>query len=235
MRTSSLLLLLASAACTKVESKSILTSGMSATMSVRADGTGQSFASASLLVGDSALDYVDLSTGDSLVASSGTKSQPMSRSVLLNVVSYSAPFSGLDAEGTPYTIAFKRSLDSGAPSSTCTLPAPFTLTTPPPAATFSRGASDITLTWMGGTTDPMRYEIRGDCLATKGDAITGDPGTLLLPKGTIAVGDPKYAGQTCTGTIVVHRARQGKLDPAFGHGGSIFGEQVRSVSFTSTP
>jgi hypothetical protein len=240
MRTSSLLLPLLLVlplipACTKVESKSILTSGMSALMSVSADGTGQSVAAASLRVGDSAVDYVDLSTGDSLVASSGAKSQSMSRSSLFNIVTYSTSFSGLDADGTPYTIAFKRSLDAGAPSSTCTMPAPFTLTTPPPASTFSRGASDITLTWKGGTADTMRYELKGDCLASKSDAITGDPGTLLIPKGTIAVGDPKYAGQNCTGTLVVKRQRQGKLDPAFGHGGSIFGEQVRSVSFTSTP
>ena len=235
MRTASLLLLLALPACTKVESSSILTSGMAASMSVTADGTGQSVASASLRVGDSAVDCVDLSTGDSLVATSGTKSQPMSRSVIFNVVTYSALFSGLDAEGTPYTIAFKRSLDAGAPSSTCTMPAPFALTTPPPSSPFSRGASDITLTWKGGTADAMRYEIKGDCLTSKSDAIAGDPGTLLVPMGTIAVSDPKYAGQNCTGTLVVHRTRQGKLDPAFGHGGSIFGEQVRSVSFTSTP
>ena len=237
MRTSSLLLplLLALPACTKVESSSILTKGMSASMSVSADGTGKSVASASLRVGDSAVDFVDLSSGDSLVASSGAKSQTLSRSVLFNVVTYSTSFSGLDAGDTPYTIAFKRSLDAGAPSSTCTLPAPFTLTTPAPGASLSRGGADITLTWQGGTADKMRYELKGDCLASKSDAITGDPGTLVIPRGTVAVNDPKNAGQTCTGTLVVRRRRDGKLDPAFGHGGNIYGEQVRSVTFTSTP
>lgn len=204
-------------------------------MSVTADGTGTSVASASLRVGASTVDFVDLVTGDSLVASSGAKSQVMSRSVVLNVVTYSTSFAGLDAEGTPYVIAFKRSVDAGAPSSTCAMPAPFTLTTPPPASSFSRSGSEITLTWQGGTTDAMRYELKGDCLAAKGEGLTGDPGTLVLPMGTIGVNDPKNAGETCTGTIVLHRARVGKLDPGFGHGGGIFAEQVRSVSFTSTP
>lgn len=237
MRSSSILLLLlfTTAGCTKVESKSVLTSGISALMSVTADGTGKSVASASLRVGDSSVDYVDLSSGDSLVASSGTKSQPMSRSVLFNIVTYSTEFAGLDANGTAYTVAFKRSLDAGAPASTCTLPAPFTLTTPPPNSSFSRGGADITLTWQGGTTDAMLYELKGDCLTSKSATLAGDPGTLQIPRGTVVVSDPKYAGQSCSGTLVVKRQRQGKLDPAFGHGGSIFAEQVRVVTFTSTP
>ena len=233
--TLALLLLPFVPACSKVESSSILTSGMSALMSVSADGSGKTVASASLRVGDSALEYVDLSAGDSLLASSGAKSQSMARSSILNVVTYSTEFAGLDAAGTPYAIAFKRSVDSGAPSSTCTLPTPLTITSPPPSTSFSRASTDISVTWNGGSSDTMRYEIKGDCLAAKVDGIAGDPGIVVLARGTIAVGDPKNAGVTCAGTIVLKRQRTGKLDPAFGHGGSIFGEQVRSVSFTSTP
>ncbi len=49
-----------STACTSIQSSSIKTSGMSASMQVVADGTGQTTASATLNVGSNSTDFVDL-------------------------------------------------------------------------------------------------------------------------------------------------------------------------------
>jgi hypothetical protein len=231
-----ILVLCALTACTKVESSSIKTSGMSAALEVSANGDGTAVASAQLFVDDSLTDRVDLSSGDTLVASSGIASQTMQRSNVLNVVSYQATFQGLDTGGATFTIALRRASDTSAPNSTCTMPAPFAISAPAGSTSSSRGADLAVAYGPGGTGDSMTWQATGDCIKSTGTQyLTGDPGAFTIAKGTLVPVDAQHASMSCPVSIVVYRTRKGTLDPAYGHGGNIFAQQTRSVAFTSTP
>ena len=224
-------------ACTKVESSSIKTAGMSAHINVTADGSGKATASASLNVDENLTDYVDLSAGDAFAATAGGKTQGMGRNNVLNVITYTTDFNGgLDAEDTAYTIAFTRANDTSAPASTCSMPKPYAIKMPAAGAALSRTKDDLVLTWDAVGNDPMTYDVTGSCLkAVLQQSISGDTGTLTIPKGTLVPSDPNHANDTCQGTIVLRRTRNGKLDPAYGHGGAIYAQQTRSLTISSTP
>ena len=135
---------LALAACTTLPSSDLKTGGMSATMTVVADGSGQTTVTAQINVDDNSTDVVTLSNGDTLFATAGTVSQTMTEDTdIFNDDTYDATFSGEDSPGTRYTIAFRRLNDVSAPDSTCTLPDAFTIDAPKAGSTFSRASSDI--------------------------------------------------------------------------------------------
>jgi hypothetical protein len=71
--------LVAGAGCTGLPSNNITTSGMSASMHVTADGTGQSKVNVQLNVDNNGTDFVDLSAGDTLVARVGAQSHALTR------------------------------------------------------------------------------------------------------------------------------------------------------------
>jgi hypothetical protein len=222
-------------ACTSVKSSDLETSGMSAHMTVTADGQGNTSASAELNVDTNGTDFVDLSAGDSLVATpAGGSPRTMSRSDLLGVISYGASFTGEDAPGTAYTIAFSRKAPNvSAPSSTCSLPQPFAITAPASGASFSR-ANDAVVVMYGyfGTSDAMTYQVTGPCVSTATGSLPADSGTLTIAKGTLVTSG---GSSSCTATLTLHRSRSGQLDPAYGYGGAISCDQVRTVTFTSNP
>ncbi len=232
-----LLVLVVSAACTKVDSASILTSGMHADIDARATADGVTTVRTTLMLGNPInLDFIELQSDDELVATHGTMTKLMIESELLNAVSYSADFT-TNAEGEIFEVSLERSVDAGAPSSLATLPAPFTIT-PPASATFSR-ASAMTLTWdtSGAAPDRMRLRITGDCISAFNETLTGDPGTVTVPAGTIQKqmeqpGEP--VANSCGATIELTRVLEGELDAGYGAGGSAVGTQVRTLAITST-
>jgi hypothetical protein len=228
---------LASAACTDLKSADLKTDGMSAYMSVTADGSGQSQVSAKLQVDNNATDYVTLSSGDTLVASVAGHSQTMSESNVLGIVSYAASFSGQDGSGAAYTVALRRASDVSAPNSTCTLPAAFTIGAPATGSTFSRATQDIVVNYgQGSSGDAVSYSLSGSCITGSNATVSGDPGTFTLSRGSILGVQGQASTQTsCQVTLTITRNRAGTIDPAYGSGGQINCVQTRSVSFTSTP
>ena len=133
----------AAVGCSKSDSGDILTSGMYGAISARADGTGQTRVATSLYLGNPInLNFIELSAGDQLfVSHNGQDVVPMEESVL-NIVSYTAWFT-TEAENEEFVVSFERTVDAGAPSSTVTLPAPFTLVAP----SASSRAAVLTVTW----------------------------------------------------------------------------------------
>jgi hypothetical protein len=231
--------LAASAACTDLASSDITTSGMSATMSITADETGTTTASVQLNVDDNPTAFVTLSAGDSLKATTGSQSQELSEtSDLLGDVSYAATFQGAAANGTTYTIALDRQTGQSAPSSTCTLPAPFALSAPLPDATWSRANQDITVSYAPSSgPDAMSWTIAMQCasgIADYSGTVSGDPGSFVIPKGMLAGTTGAGPDGTCTATLTVNRTRPGELDPAF-TGGAIDAVQARALTFQSAP
>ncbi len=225
------------AGCTSIQSADIKTAGISAFMRVYADGTGQTTAYAELHVGNNVTDFVDLSAGDALVATVAGQSQNMARTDFLGGISYQSTFSGHDADGTMYTIALNRSSNVSAPSSTCVLPKPFSITAPTSSSTFSRANSDIVVTYdTTGTQDQMTWSAGGDCVkGMVSGTVSGDSGTFTIAKGVLVPTDASAAAMSCQAHISLTRSRPGQLDSHFGSGGKITAEQDRSVTFNSTP
>jgi hypothetical protein len=228
---------LASVACTDLQSADLKTAGMSAYMTVQADGSGQTQVGAKLHVDTNSTDYVALSAGDTLVASVAGQSQTMSESNVVGIVSYATSFTGEDSNAV-YTVALHRASDVSAPNSTCTLPLAYTIATPATGSTFSRANDAITVNYGPGSSgDAVNYSLSGSCITEPGNAsVSGDPGTFTLARGSILpVPNQPPSQSSCQVTLTVTRTRGGTVDPAYGSGGQITCVQTRSTTFTSTP
>jgi hypothetical protein len=226
---------LSAAACTDLQSADLTTAGMSTTMSVTGDGSGQTTVTAQFNVDDNSTDFVNLSSGDSVIAQVGGQSQTMSESNALGDISYQASFSGEDGSGTVYTIDLQRTNGVSAPSSTVTMPSPFTITSPTSSSIFSRATSDIVVTYSNaGTDDSMTWSVSGVCVNGANGTVSGDTGTFTIARGNLA---PIGGGDTgtCQVTLSMTRSRYGQVDPHYGSGGTITAQHVRSVEFNSTP
>jgi hypothetical protein len=226
------LIALVLAGCTRVDSDDILTSGIHAQIGATANGDGTTRVSATLYLGNPInLNFVDLTGGDRLIARGGDEEKVMTETIILNIVGHSATFQ-TDNEDDEFEVAFVREVDGGAPSSIATLPAPFEID--PVAASVSRAAA-LDLTWDTTAPDLMRWSASGDCIDSAGDDIgTDEGGTTLLPS-TLQKRQGSMVADSCVVTLTVTRQRLGELDPAYGEGGSVSGEQVRTVQFMSTP
>ena len=155
----------------------------------------------------------------------------MNQVELLNIVSHQAVFQG-DTAGGQYIVDFQRTVDPGAPNSVAVLPPAFTLE--PPPATASRAAG-LTLTWSPATSDTMSWSALGDCIDPASNTIPAGTTSLTIPGGTFKKKLGQQIADTCAVKVDVTRSTVGTLDPHYGKGGSVSGEQLREIGFTSTP
>lgn len=224
-------------ACEKHDSNDILTSGMSAHIVAEAGGDGTTTVSATLYLGNPAsLDFIELQGDDRLVALvDGQEATEMTEGELLNIVVYHTNFD-TDLEDTEFEVQFIRTIDDGAPSSTCTLPNGFELTSPiAPNSEVSR-ATEIQVDWAPfDELDDMRYEIRGGCIEDVTEVIQQDGGGIILPANTLVKRMGDNVEDSCAVTLTIYRHRAGELDPGYGEGGWVECRQVRSLTFTSIP
>jgi hypothetical protein len=239
MRHSSLLLTaLFALGCSVTQSEDLETSGMGASITVSADGSGVSSVSARLSTDANALNSIQLDSGDIFLATAGTQSEDMSMLDVLDDISYQASFSGQDSAGTTYNVALnRRSGFVSAPSSTVTMPAPYNITTPTSSATFSRQSDDVTVTYdSSGTGDPVTWNISSTtCSSSPSGSVANDSGSFTIAKGSLVTTDAQEKNLTCQVTITLQRTRTGTIDSHYGYGGTINATQERSVTFTSTP
>jgi hypothetical protein len=223
--------------CSNTASNNVTTDGIYADLSVTADGSGSTVASASLRVGGvTSNTFLDLDPSDSLVAYAGSQSSPMSRNELLGAIWYDATFA-LDSSNLPVKIAFLRTAQGAvsAPNSTATMPADLVVTGPVQDTSFSRSADAVTVTWSGsGQSDPLTWSITGDCVVGQFVNPISDSGTLTIPAGAIQP-QQNQGANSCQATITLTRTRAGVLDPAYGEGGSMVAKQVRTVRILSAP
>ncbi len=218
--------------CAKTESNDLLTHGMYAGITARATGNGTTTVTATLYVGDPInLNFVELTGDDELIATHESQDMVMTQVELLNIVSHQATFQGDTAGGT-YQVNFRRTVDAGAPSSVATLPPAFTLAAPP--TTMSRAAA-LTVTWSPATSDTMSWTANGDCIDPASGSITPGTASLTIDAGTLKKKQGQQIADTCAVKLDVTRSQIGTLDPHYGKGGSVSGEQLREVGFTSTP
>jgi hypothetical protein len=216
--------------CGTTNSSNLLTKGISASITASTDGTGTTKVSASLFNGvPSQLIFVDLEGTDTLTATHGSSNQPMQKEQLGNIIVYSTTFATGNA-GDSFTIDLMRTVDAGAPSSTTTLPAAFTLGT---VATQASRAQAMTVTWSPTATgDQMSWKVTGTCI-NDANGSTVDNGTMTIAANTLI--PQQGAATSCTATLTIQRSQPGTLDPHYGMGGSIDGEQSRTATFTTAP
>lgn len=221
-------------ACESVDSSSVLTDGMYADMTATADGSGSSVVVAVLKVGGATSNtYVTIEGDDLLQAAVGETTEDMEMHTLGEYRDYSSTFA-VDAEDSLFTVAFIRTVDAGAPASTMSLPAAFDLSGPASEDVIPRD-QDISFSWSpSGSSDNMSYRVTGECFFDAYVQVDGDPGTAVIPAGTLEPVDEENPA-ACEATLTLIRARPGSLDAGFGEGGTTNGRQVRSLTFRSDP
>jgi hypothetical protein len=226
---------LALAACKTESISEVATNEVTANITATTLGDGGTDVNATFRKGAASLTFLQLTSDDSVSATTGSTTQKLTELSLLGVVTYGSHFSA-DAEGTTFTVALTRKKDDGAPNSTATLPTAFEMT--PLTGTYSRADAGPNIEWSNAGTDPMSLRISGPCI---------DPLTPTLSSGTtsyqVAAGALKKRMQTdggavvaddCVATAELSRSRAGTLDTGYANG-SISGIQRRSVSFTTAP
>ena len=221
-------------ACESVDSESVLTSGVFAEYTAVSDGTDARAQAVLRVGGASSNTFLNLEGGDELSVSAGEESSDLSEQNLGDYFYYTADLSSI-APGTEYDFSFIRTVDDGAPSSTCSMPDAFELSGPEADAGVSRSADALTVSWTeSGKADAMELRVKGDCIFDYVESISGDPGTFVVEAGKLQTPD-EQVDQSCDATVELYRKRAGSLDAGFGEGGFIYAAQVRSVKIRLDP
>ena len=232
------LLVLGLLGCESIESTDLLTSGVYADIEATADGSGSTAVKVNLKAGPASNTFLDLTGDDKLNATQSDVVKELTRhNNGFDYIWYENSFD-TDAEGSNFTVAFERSIDDGAPNSSVSLPAPFSITSPTADDTLSRDGGALTITWEpSGSENDMEISISGDCVTLFTEDLSGDPGTFTLNAGTLSDSNSSDDddGTNCPLTILVKRKKGGTLDPSYGEGGKISGIQKRSIEIMSTP
>ncbi|HLL23510.1 MAG TPA: hypothetical protein VK427_15340 [Kofleriaceae bacterium] len=224
--------LLFATGCTTSSSGEVFTSGIHASITARASGNGQTLVSATLYNGaPSELDYVELTGDDRLIARANGAARALTEVQVLNTVVHRAMFD-VDASGTAFEVAFERTIDQGAPSSTAALPLALEITSAP--STASRAQAFVVSWAPASTADAMSWSVSGDCVEDQRGPIAGDPGSVTIDAGLVVKRMGAVPDQ-CALAVTIERARPGTLDSRYGRGGSIAGVQARTATVMSTP
>jgi hypothetical protein len=234
------------AACQSISSSNVTTQGIYADLSATSDGSSTHVEARLKTGGQVSNTYLDLQNGDSLTAYAGSDTSPMSKNTLLGEVWYTSNFMA-STTNMLVRVDFERAHDAhtmeclggSAPNSLATVPDAFEISAPTQNASVSRKSGAIQIAWSpSGSTDHMEYSVNGSCIEPMlSQLISNDSGTLTIPAGSLKdAPNPTMQGSTsCTITVEITRQRAGKIDPAYGEGGTFSAAQVRQIAIQSTP
>jgi hypothetical protein len=211
-------------------SRNIRTAGLVALIDVVAKRSDQSTVTADVVVGgEHSNTYVILEGGDRLFAENGSERHEM------NAVSkgtYEAKFAKADGE---VVVSLVRDVDTPAPKSSGTMPAPFEITSTFDATARSREKDAITITWSPGQTDAqVTIGLDGDCIHSEEFAVGGDPGTFTIEAGKLTAWKSQK-NEACSVAVQVVQAKKGSTDPALDSDSRFTLRQIRESSFVSGP
>ena len=147
---------------------------------------------------------------------------------------YETTFDGDQEEIEAFRILLVRSSHDDAQGTLGALPQPFEITTEFRDTTLSRAGDDIEIAWHpSGTEDEMLVEVkRVGCFFLERAHVGGDPGSFVLPKGSLTPSDPSV--EECDAVLSVWRSRTGRVDEALADDSLLRLRQVRSINFVSS-
>ncbi len=221
--------------CAKTDSDNIKTKGISAQIRVTdqsADTSSPAVIEATLYsgagIGGTQLELTD---GDRLLAYVDGIQYTLRKADDIVTTYYTVDIPNANVN-TLYQVSFERDEDTSAPYSATTLPEEFTIDTENNVQFYMDGESTITWSPRGDGQIKLRAELecRGDGkLRFNHSDLYDDDGSI-----TFSVRD--WIGSTtrnytsCSGEIYLLRQKTNSVDPAFGEGGSIVGQQERSIN-----
>ena len=231
--------------CTSTTSENVTTQGISADIDVQADGSGRTFVTVKLEVGNGGVGgtSLQLSSGDSLTARANGIQQTLTEdSSIFGEFSYVTNFNFDDAN-TVFTVSLVRNNGVSAPNSTVALPDGFVISSPTPNNVF--GTNDVVpVIWSpSGTSIVPDAFVTLTCTLTSGLTSVGarsvnvgsDSGTVNVSVSSVMPPGAIDTSRLCEGVIELSRFRVGSLDPNYGAGGRIDAEQVQTGQFFVNP
>jgi hypothetical protein len=235
---------LASVACTEVDSEDVKTDGMFANYVARVKDNGTSVeANLNVGGGNANATNVELTGDDVIKATIGEKTLTLGKNpefIDINDPHYSAFFDEETDAGTEVVFAFERTSDESAPSSKVKLASAPAASGP--AAATSRAEASVVVSFDAGADDEKTsVTISGDCFQSATDSVDGSGATSItfeasaLKEPQPPEGEEPEAPKSCEATITVQRSRTGSIDPAFGEGGLIQSIREETLTYTSDP
>lgn len=221
-----------------VDSEDIATSGIYGDFDATAEGNGKTDVEIALRVGGSTSNTtVELADSDALeVTAAGQNYTPNKWSPPFNDATHYRTTVDTEAGDTEIKISLTRADFDDAPSSTVTLPQPFSIQSPSANDEFSRENDDIAIQLSNADQDSELFvSVAGDCIDGYTEKVNGT-GSAIISSGTLEKDeDDEDAKDTCDATLTVERRRSGNMDPAFEEGGRFRAKQVRSVDIRTKP
>ena len=217
------------------KSSNVRTSGVNAEMTVRSGESGPTRISVRVRVGGTFSNtFLSIADGDALTAENGTDTVS-----LVGVTGLIAPPSNegtlpTDSGGRTITVKFVRPHDVSAIASTVVMPTGFGLVSPRVGELFDSAHPRVVITWSPPSSDPLEWSLHGGCIDEKSGTEAVDTGRVEV---TLTAARDRDGGVSGPCDVLVHlvRNRTGKLDPAFGEGGSIIATQERERTIHFTP
>jgi hypothetical protein len=216
-------------------SSNVRTSGVNAQMRVHSGEGGPTDVSVGVRVGGNFSNtFLTIADGDELTADNGTD-----KVSLVGVTGLIAPPSNqgnlpTDSSGRTITIKFVRPHDTSAVASTVVMPRGFTFISPRAGEAFDSAHPRVVATWTPAGSGPVEWSVRGGCVNENSGTEAIDTGRLEITLAAARDADGGVSGP-CDVTLHLARSQAGKLDPAFGEGGSIFAIQDRDRTIHFTP
>ena len=217
------------------KSSNVRTSGVNAQMVVHSGESGPTEVRVRVRVGGTFSNtFLTIADGDALTVENGTDKVSLDSVTGLIAAPSNDGNLPTDSGGRTITVKFARPHDTSALASTVVMPASFGFASPRAGELFDSAHPRVVVTWSPPSSDALEWSFRGTCVENKSGLEAVDTGRLEV---TLVAGHDADGGRLgpCDVTFHLSRTRTGKLDPAFGEGGSIVATQDRDRTIHFTP
>ena len=237
-------ILIAMTGCSSTDSENVKSGGIYASITVEADGGGDTKIWTTLQVGNGLLATdLELSPTDHLLAYANGITKIMEYDGFPLFVTYQTAFP-FDDEDTEYRIELNRSKDISAPNSVVTMPPPFSITSPA-GLSYTKDAT-VTVNWEPAySLDRMLINYSVNCIGSDGEkhpafytvGATDNGQRDIVVSEILSNASPKFTDSSkgCSLEITVTRQRKGTIDPNYGEGGEISASQTRRINASIAP
>ncbi|MEP7122473.1 MAG: hypothetical protein ABJE95_16245 [Byssovorax sp.] len=216
-------------------SSNVRTSGVNAEMIVRSGEAGPTEVSVRVKVGGTFSNtFLTLADGDEIVADNGSDHVALVGTTGLIAVPSNDGTLPTDSSGRTITVKFTRPHDVSAPGSSVVMPHGLAFGSPRVGEAFDSAHPHVVITWSPTSSEAVSWSLHGGCIDDKSGVDGADTGRVEAILVAARDADGGISGP-CDVVVHLTRSRTGKLDPAFGEGGSIMATQDRERTIRFTP